>query len=308
MPRELPAWVADAERWVKSSLLWRIWERMLEVEFIDRAIALAGKAFVSFFPLVIVVAAFVPPSVRVAILNNLTRHLGIVGTARSSVRNAFTSASDIRKATGVLGLIFTFFFASSFTTALQRLYLRIWRRPRGGSLMSYARGFSWLLGVLAYMALLGGLRAALGSSPLGTLAFGVMALVISVSAWTGTAWLMLLGEVRIRALVVTGLLTALLFTIYTLSAPAWMPKEITSNQNQFGIFGITMAFITWLSGAAICLLIGGTAGVVLVEDSGHVGRISRLGLDEVLAPDAAPALPAPERTTLKRAFTRSDDD
>ena len=36
-------------------LAWRVWERMLEVEFIDRSVALAGKAFVSFFPLVIVV-------------------------------------------------------------------------------------------------------------------------------------------------------------------------------------------------------------------------------------------------------------
>ena len=41
-------------------LVWRVWERMLEIEFVDRSVALAGKAFVSFFPLVIVVAAFVP--------------------------------------------------------------------------------------------------------------------------------------------------------------------------------------------------------------------------------------------------------
>jgi len=33
-------------------LLWRVWERMLEIEFVDRSVALAGKAFVSFFPLV----------------------------------------------------------------------------------------------------------------------------------------------------------------------------------------------------------------------------------------------------------------
>jgi len=28
-------------------LLWRVWERMLEIEFVDRSVALAGKAFVS---------------------------------------------------------------------------------------------------------------------------------------------------------------------------------------------------------------------------------------------------------------------
>ena len=45
-------------------LLWRVWERMLEIEFVDRSIALGGKAFVSFFPLVIVIAAFMPDGVR----------------------------------------------------------------------------------------------------------------------------------------------------------------------------------------------------------------------------------------------------
>ena len=40
---------------------------MLEIEFVDRSIALAGKAFVSFFPLVIVVAAFVPDRIRTSI-------------------------------------------------------------------------------------------------------------------------------------------------------------------------------------------------------------------------------------------------
>jgi len=35
---------------LERSIVWRVWERMLETEFIDRSVALAGKAFVSFFP------------------------------------------------------------------------------------------------------------------------------------------------------------------------------------------------------------------------------------------------------------------
>jgi hypothetical protein len=37
--------------------IWRAWELMLGIEFLDRSIALAGKAFVSSISLVIVVAA-----------------------------------------------------------------------------------------------------------------------------------------------------------------------------------------------------------------------------------------------------------
>ena len=32
----------------QRTLLWQIWARMLEIEFVDRSVALAGKAFVSF--------------------------------------------------------------------------------------------------------------------------------------------------------------------------------------------------------------------------------------------------------------------
>ena len=62
---------------VERLLLWRVWERMLEIEFVDRSVALAGKAFVSFFPLVIVVAAFVPERIRSSIITSLTSRLGI---------------------------------------------------------------------------------------------------------------------------------------------------------------------------------------------------------------------------------------
>src|SRR6478672_8546355 len=115
--------VADGRAWLERRLVWRVWDRMLEIEFVDRGVALAGKAFVSFFPLVITVASFAPPGVRNAIISSLTHRLGIGGASFADVRAAFASADDIRKATGFLGLVLTIFFASSFTTALQRVYL-----------------------------------------------------------------------------------------------------------------------------------------------------------------------------------------
>ena len=69
--------VADGRERLERLLLWRVWERMLEIEFVDRSVALAGKAFVSFFPLVIVVAAFVPDRIRSSIITTLTNRLGI---------------------------------------------------------------------------------------------------------------------------------------------------------------------------------------------------------------------------------------
>ena len=49
--------IARLQTWLEGLRIWRVWDRMFEIEFLDRSIALAGKAFVSSFPLMIDVAA-----------------------------------------------------------------------------------------------------------------------------------------------------------------------------------------------------------------------------------------------------------
>src|SRR4051794_3049534 len=129
---------------LQRTLLWRVWERMLEIEFVDRSVALAGKAFVSFFPLVIVIAAFAPDRIRTSIVTQLTARLGVQGDALTLARQAFASSDDVRRATGLLGLVLAVLYAGSFTTALQRVYLRAWRRPPPAGFDKQWRGAVWL--------------------------------------------------------------------------------------------------------------------------------------------------------------------
>jgi membrane protein len=288
-------------------LLWRVWERMLEIEFIDRSVALAGKAFVSFFPLVVVVAAFMPERIRSSILTAVTARLGIRGDALTLARDAFASSDDIRQATGVLGLVLTIFFATSFTTALQRMYLRAWRRPPRAGAGAYWRGVVWLLVALACMALLGGLRGALGDG-LGFGLFAIVTLAVIAGQWWFTAWFLLLGEVRTRVLVPTGVITSIVTAGYAASATVWMPRVVTSNEAQFGFFGVALSLVTWFSGAAICVLIGACAGPVLAEDTGRVGRLIRGGEAGTLTAGARPPLPPPARELgLRDAFHSTQD-
>jgi membrane protein len=293
--------------WAEQTLLWKVWDRMLETEFIDRSIALAGKAFISFFPLIIVVVAFVPPRLRTSIFTTLTHRLGITGPSLATVRQAFASSQDIRRATGVLGLVLAFFYASSFTTALYRAYLRAWRRPPGKAVAKYLRGAAWVVAIFVYMALLGAVRGVL---PGGWIAlFVVLALALSTAMWWFTAWLMLMGQVRLRALFPAGLITGIALSGYALSATLWMPNTVTSNNHQYGIFGVALALVAWFSGAAICIIVGACAGAVLAEDPGPIGRLVRGGAASPLADGALPSLPPPVRSPrLADAFSSSDDD
>ena len=145
---------------VSRSLVGQVWDRLLEVEFLDRSVALAGKAFVSFFPLVIVVMAFVPESLR-PIRSAVLARFGLEGDALTLAREAFSSTNDVREAAGVLGLVLALLFATSFTLSLQRCYLRVWRRPPGSGVRSYWRGASWLLAILTMLAVMGALRGVL---------------------------------------------------------------------------------------------------------------------------------------------------
>ena len=291
----------------QRTLPWQVWERMLEIEFVDRGVALAGKAFVSFFPLVIVVAAFMPAGVRSSIFSTLTHRLGIEGSALTIAKQAFASAKDVRRATGILGLIFTFFFAGSFTTAIQRVYLRAWRRAPGGKVGEYTRGPVWLAAILVYMAVLGGIRGLLGND-VGLAVFLVFSLALSSAFWGFTAWFLLLGQVRWRVLVPTGLITGVALGGYALAATVWMPQMVTSNQKQFGFFGVALALVTWFSGAAICILVGACAGPVLAGDTGPVGSLIRGSNDSVLVEGAPPSLPPPTRDLRFRdAFVAAEE-
>ena len=293
--------------WLERLFVWRIWERLLEIEFVDRSVALAGKAFVSFFPLVIVVAAFMPDRIRVSIISVVASRLGLRGDALSLVQSSFASADDLRKATGILGLILTIFFATSFTTALQRVYVRAWRRPPHSGVDKYWRGVVWLIAMVLSLAMVGGLRGVAGDGA-GVVAWAAAALAINAGFWWFTAWWLLLGDVRARVLAPTGVITAIALAGFALSASVWMPQMVAKNEAQFGFFGVALALVTWFSGAAICILVGACAGPALADDTGRLARFILGGGSRTLVAGAAPALPAPTRDlTLRDAFQAGED-
>ena len=299
--------MSGVRHWLERLFLWRVWERLLEIEFVDRSVALAAKAFVSFFPLVIVVAAFVPARTRMSIVSTIAARFGLHGDAFSLVQSSFASADDVRKATGVLGLALTFLFATSFTTALQRVYLRAWRRPPHSGVDTYWRGLTWLFAMLVSLALIGALRAAAGDGA-GVVLWAVLALAVTIGLWWFTAWLLLLGHVRVRVLASTGVITGVALAVFGLSASVWMPEVVTSNETQFGFFGVALALVTWFSGASICVLVGACAGPALAEDPGRLGRFIRGKVPGTLNAGAPPELPPPTRDlSFRDAFKTGED-
>jgi membrane protein len=280
----------------------RFWARLLEVEFVDRAVALAAKAVVSFFPLLIVAAAISPPRARQAILDTLATRFGLGGDAFATVGRAFASPDQTKAATGVLGTVLVVAYAVSFTTALQRVYLRAWRRPAGGGMRNKGRGATWLAAVIVLLVVLSSFRRIVAGPP-GTATLWVVGVVGAVFSWWWTARLMLRGEVRWRPLLPTAIVTGVGVWAYTLAATVWMPRAVAKHYAQFGSFGIALDFMTWFTGFAFLVIGAAVLAPVLAEGDNVLGRWLLTGEPSPLEPSATPALPAPPRALrLSDAF------
>jgi len=299
---------------IEQTILFRIWERLLENEFLDRSVALGAKAFVSLFPCLIVVAAFTPSSIRDSIITTLTRRLGLSGDGLTMVKAAFATSDDTKRATGVVGLLFTFFYINSFTTALRRVYTRAWRRPSGRFASGYAVGAGFLVGLAAYFALIGGLRSVLAKGPASAV-FIVFAWIAAIGVWLLTPWMMLGRQVRARALIPSAVLTATGSLLFAASSSVWMPRTVAENQHQFGFVGVALSLVTWLTGVATIIVVGACAAPVLAEDPGWIGRMIRgSAAPSVLVAGAAASAPAPSSAPklssafgLRRGMDDDDD-
>lgn len=184
---------------LEPTVVGKVWSRLLEVEFVDRSVALAAKAFVSFLPLLVLVAAMFPDDVRGGIVSVFADRFGISGGAFDMVRQAFADPSQTKSASGLLGALITLAFAVSFTTALQRVFLRAWRRPPGGGAKNKGRGAMWLGGVLVLMMFVALSKAVL-DGPTGSVLAWALGLLGSTALWWWTGRLMVRGEIRWRAL------------------------------------------------------------------------------------------------------------
>jgi membrane protein len=148
--------------------------------------------------------------------------------------------------------------------------------------------------VLVLLVLLASLRRIVAGPP-GAVIVWALGVGASILCWWWTARLMLRGEVRWRPLLPTALATGVGSWAYTLAATLWMPRTITEHYEQFGSFGIALAFVTWFTGFAFLVTGAAVLGPVLAEGDDAIGRWLRAAQPSPLEPSAAPPLPAPPR-------------
>ena len=279
---------------LEPTVVGKVWSRLLEVEFVDRSVALAAKAFVSFLPLLVLVAAMFPDDVRggnCVGLRRPFRHFrwglrhGPAGLRDPSANEIGIRSVGGTDHPGVCGVVH---HGSSAGLPPRVAPAAGRRRQEQGPRRDVARR---RVGADDVRGLVQG-RARWTNREVLAWALGLLG---STALWWWTGRLMVRGEIRWRALFPTAVDHGIGGWLYTLAAAVWMPTNVASQYAQFGAFGIAQSFVTWFTGLAFLVVFGAVLGPALADGDNVIARWMRSGNATALEPDAKPALPGPAR-------------
>src|SRR5918997_1970099 len=121
--------------------------RFVEVQGIDRAMALAALAFSALIPLLIVVTAIFSRDDERDFAEGVIDQFELSGSSADNVRQAFSSTGSFEESVTLFGIALTLVSALAFSRGLQRLYEGAHRLPSRG-LRGSRSGIVWL-GLLA---------------------------------------------------------------------------------------------------------------------------------------------------------------
>jgi uncharacterized BrkB/YihY/UPF0761 family membrane protein len=213
---------------------------------------LASQAFTALIPLLLLMSALAPADNRDIVSVGIIRRFQLGGGAADAVRQLFAHSSD--SATGVLSVFLLFFSGISLTRRMQRMYQQAWglEAPKGvGPALNAAFGLTVLVLGIGFIYLA---RTLLGWLPAGDVLATPLSVLASFVLWTTVPWLLLDRRIAWRRLIPAGALAAVCAGIYGVASTIYMPPQLESYSERYGLFGVTLALIGWLVGMAIILV------------------------------------------------------
>ncbi|GIG23281.1 hypothetical protein Cch01nite_40050 [Cellulomonas chitinilytica] len=255
---------------------WRLWTAcatgLVRIEPFDRAMTLAAQAFTSIVPVLIVAAAFGPSHRGPG--DALADTVGLSPEARASLEGSVPSGADVSSSIGVAGILVALITATSYSRALERMYAKIWEVERPG-LRSAWRWLATIGAVVAAVALLRITREATAGGTWSGLADAAVEVLVWTAVWTFVPWVLLQHEVPARVLVCGGLLSAVALAVLAAVGGIYLPLALEAGARQFGVLGMTFAYIGWLFALSFAVVVASVVGRACALDDGRLGRVVR---------------------------------
>lgn len=219
---------------------------MIEVDGIDRAIAIGALSFTALFPMLIVYASLITRGDGFDLSNRLIDRFDLSGSTAETLQSAFQAPAG--SSTAAIGAVLVVLTALSFTRSVQRLYETCWGLERRGM-----KGSGWGLLWLAELIVWLGLQPTLDDKlPAGVHA--AASLAIAAVLWLSTPYLLLGRRIHYRTLAPGAAFAAVAMTIAGGVSVVVMPEIVASSSVQFGTIGVAFALLAWLTGIAMVIM------------------------------------------------------
>jgi membrane protein len=255
-------------RTTTGRLIERIVRDLVEIEPFDRAMTLAAQAFTSIVPLMLVAAALRPGEQGFG--QTVSESLGLPDEARAALAGAVPDESTVLSTVGILGLLVTLVSATSFSRAMERIYLRVWHVRRPG-LRSAWRWLATVVAVALAAVIIGFTRQVVDAQWAGLVQL-VLQVVVWTAVWTFVPWVLLRGQVPTRPLAWTALLTGVGVAVLGRIGAVYLPLALASGARQFGVLGLVFAYLGWLFALSLVVIGAAAVGHACAVDDGPVGR------------------------------------
>ncbi len=269
--RGLVRWSA-LRRTTPGRLLDNAIRAIVQIEILDRSMTLAAQAFTSIVPIMLVAATLRPH--RPGVGSTIIDALALPPAARDALSKSIPPTATISSSVGLFGIVVAIVSATSFSRALERIYLRVWGVHKA-DLRSWWRWFATLLAVVLASGFVAVTRrVTAGEAWLGWVPF-VVQLVAWTALWSFVPWVLLQRAVRGRPLVVAGGVTAVLLALLTIAGAVYLPLALTRGIEDFGLLGMVFVYISWLWAIAVVVVGASVVVRVCADDDSALGALVR---------------------------------
>lgn len=229
---------------------------------LDRSMVIASQAFTTLIPLMIVCSTFLPLNDPDAVSEAVVDRMGLTGEAATSVEQVFGNADP--GSVGVLSVILLLYSGFSFARRMQRMFLQIWQIPVQRGVRVSLDAALGLVVLLLEIALISALRTVVSalSLPVNWGLLLPIPIAASMVLWTSIPWLLLGRRTEWRRLLPGGLLTGVGVTLYGAATSLYMPRLIEVYSDRYGLFGVTIALVSWL----LCISVIVVAATVVAAE------------------------------------------
>ena len=237
-----------------ASFIGRCIHRFIRMDGFDRSLVLASQAFTAMIPLLIIVAAVAPSGGPEAIGRTIITKFGLTGTSADAVEQLFAASGLAQSSSVSVGsAILLLYSGVSFTRRMQKMYRAAWNQEKAGvrgNLFAALGLFVFVVEVLVVYWIMSLAK----NLPLDWVVALPLSIVTGLVPWTSVPYLLMNRQVHWRRLLVGGALTATTMAIFSLATTLYMPDLIDQYTSQFGLFGVTIAIIGWMLGAAVIVV------------------------------------------------------